>query len=171
MISSADFTCPSSSGSALQHRHGYPRRGRHRVRGLTQRLGTSVALAFILGTLSVLAFAPFEAFPLLWLTSAGFYVLLCRTRDLPRVGRRSALLGGSFGLGLFLGGVYWLFISMHTYGGMPALVAALLTLLFCAYLALYPTLAAWAFVRLAPESRLFRRYGRCLRVGLPDAKS
>ena len=126
------------------------------LNSLTQRLGTSVALAFILGALSVLAFAPFEAFPLLWLTSAGFYALLCRTRDLPRAGRRSALLGGSFGLGLFLSGVYWLFISMHTYGGMPALLAALLTLIFCAYLALYPALAAWAFVRLAPESRWLR---------------
>ena len=115
-------------------------------------------MAFVLGALSVLAFAPIEAFPLLWLSSAGLYVLLCRTRDLPRVGRRSALLGGSFGLGLFLAGVYWLFISMHTYGGMPALVAALLTLLFCAYLALYPALAAWAFVRFAPESRLLRGF-------------
>ena len=121
-----------------------------------QRLRTTVALAFVLGALSVLSFAPFEAFPLLWLTSAGLYVLLCRVAELPLAGRRSALLGGAFGLGLFLAGVYWLFISMHTYGGMPALVAALLTLLFCAYLALYPALAAWTFVRFAPESRWSR---------------
>jgi len=47
-----------------------------------------------------------------------------------------------FGLGHFGVGVYWLYISMHQYGGMPGWLAALAVLLLAAALALFPGLAA-----------------------------
>lgn len=47
-----------------------------------------------------------------------------------------------FGLGNFGVGVYWLFISMHQYGGMPAWLAALAVLLLAAALALFLGLSA-----------------------------
>jgi apolipoprotein N-acyltransferase len=49
-------------------------------------------------------------------------------------------------------------VSLHDFGSMPAVLAAIATLAFCAYLALFPTLAGWAAVRFAaatPASRLF----------------
>lgn len=47
-----------------------------------------------------------------------------------------------FGLGHFGVGVYWLYISMHQYGGMPGWLAALAVLLLAAALALFLGLAA-----------------------------
>lgn len=54
---------------------------------------------------------------------------------------KPAILGFAFGLGWFLAGVSWLFISMHRYGGLPAPLAATALLLFCGYLALFPAAA------------------------------
>ncbi len=104
--------------------------------------------ALVLGALTVLGFAPFHLFPLPFL-SLGLLFLLWRRAESPR---RAAWLGFLWGLGFFLVGVSWVYISMHDFGGMPAVVAALATLLFCAYLALYPALAGWLFARLKSGS-------------------
>lgn len=48
-----------------------------------------------------------------------------------------------FGLGHFSVGLYWLTISMHTYGFMPMPLAITALLAFSAYLALFYGLAAW----------------------------
>ena len=62
--------------------------------------------------------------------------------------RSAARLGWWFGLGFFLTGVSWVYVSLHVFGAMPAPLAALATLLFCAYLALFPGLVGYAFRRL-----------------------
>lgn len=100
-------------------------------------------LALLAGGLSVFAFAPVGWFALIFVTLPALFALL---RD--ATPRRAALLAFAFGLGLFGGGVSWVFVSLHTFGGMPAIAAAGATLAFCAYLALYPALAGWLFARL-----------------------
>ena len=75
----------------------------------------------------------------------GLFALLLdqvRSGSNNRHGVRAAALGFAFGMGWFVAGICWLFISMHRYGGMPAPLAALALLLFCAYLALFPAAAA-----------------------------
>lgn len=62
--------------------------------------------------------------------------------------RRAALAGYAFGLGWFGFGVHWVFTSLHVYGGMHWLLAALAVVVFCAFLALYPALAAGLSVKL-----------------------
>jgi len=56
----------------------------------------------------------------------------------------SAWLAGTF---------WWLFVAMHTYGGLPAGVAALAVLALAGVLALYYAAVAALFVVLAPVSR------------------
>lgn len=104
--------------------------------------------ALLLGAASVGAFAPVGAFPVIWLTLAGLFALL-NAQDRPREG---AWIGGCFGFGYFAAGVSWVYVSLSTFGGMPAAVAALATVLFCTAMALYPALAGALFVRLAPAS-------------------
>ena len=105
-----------------------------------------LSVALLLGLASVPAFAPFNTFPLIFLTLGGLYLLLDGTTTNWRHG---ALLGGVFGFGLFLGGVSWVYVSLSVFGGMPMPLAALATVLFCVFLALYPALAGALFVRLA----------------------
>lgn len=55
---------------------------------------------------------------------------------------QAALGGFLFGLSHFAVGLYWLYISMHEYGGMAAPLATAAVLLLAAVLALYITLAS-----------------------------
>lgn len=107
--------------------------------------------ALALGLLSVLAFAPVGAFPLLFLTLGGLVVLLEDARQ-TRSAQRGAWIGGAFGFALFVGGVSWIYVSLSTFGSMPPLLAGLSTVLFCAFLALYPALTGALYARFAPES-------------------
>ena len=94
-------------------------------------------LAFLAGAAMVPAFAPLEWFALalaalallihLWLTASG--------------ARAAAWLGFAFGMGTFLAGVSWVYVSLHRYGAMPAPLAAFATFAFCAILAAYAALA------------------------------
>ena len=106
--------------------------------------GLCVVLCAALGAASVLAFAPVGAFPLLPL-ALGLLFLLLRSAATPRQG---ALYGWAFGSGLFLAGVSWVYVSLNVFGGMPAWLAGLATLLFCLVLALYPALVGALAVRL-----------------------
>jgi len=105
----------------------------------------SLAVAAVLGATTVLGFAPFGLFPLPLLTLAGLFALWRRSAS----PFEAALLGLAWGLGFFLTGVSWVYVSLHDVGGMAAPLAAAATLLFCAYLALFPALAGWAFRRIA----------------------
>jgi apolipoprotein N-acyltransferase len=58
--------------------------------------------------------------------------------------RVCVLAGLLFGFGWFVAGVGWLFVSMHTYGLMPAPLALLALVLLAVYLGLFPAAAAWA---------------------------
>ncbi|MBS3935036.1 MAG: apolipoprotein N-acyltransferase [Sulfuritalea sp.] len=101
-------------------------------------------LAAGLGGVSVFGFAPFELFPLPILTLA----LLFRLWQQAEPGR-AAWLGFCWGAGFFLAGVSWVYISLHDMGGMAAPLAAVATLLFCAYLALFPALVGYLYRRAA----------------------
>ena len=101
--------------------------------------------AFLLGAATVLGFAPAALAPVPVLSAAGL-LWLWQGAASPR---RAAALGFAFGLGLFLTGVSWVYVSLHDFGAMPAPLAALATLLFCAFLALYPALAGYLQARFA----------------------
>ena len=107
--------------------------------------------ALLLGAASVTAFAPLGWFPVIWLTLGGLFALLNKTADEQRRPREGAFIGGAFGFGLFIAGVSWVYISLSVFGGMPAPVAGLATLLFCAFLALYPAVVGACFVRFTPS--------------------
>lgn len=103
---------------------------------------SSLIIAFILGALTVLGFAPFSLFPISVLALA---VLLRLWHGAPTRGRAAAI-GFGYGLGLFLAGVSWVYVSLHDFGAMPAPLAALATLLFCAFLAVFPALVGYLAV-------------------------
>ena len=107
--------------------------------------GLVLAAAFAAGAVAVAGFAPFYLWPLPLAALAALFAMWMReTRPW-----RAFAAGYAFGLGFFLVGVSWVYVSLHDYGGMPMILAALAVLLFCAYLALFPALAGWLSVRFA----------------------
>jgi apolipoprotein N-acyltransferase len=111
-----------------------------------QRLSARAALAgaFVAGAVAVAGFAPAGVFPLPILALA-LLLLLWRRAANPGAG---FLLGFAFGAGLFGAGASWVYVSLHDFGMMPAPLAALATLIFCAILSLYPAAAGWCLARL-----------------------
>jgi apolipoprotein N-acyltransferase len=60
-----------------------------------------------------------------------------QARLLPATPLQGFLLGYLCGIFWFAGTCYWIFDTMHRYGGLPVPVAALALLLFCLYVGLY----------------------------------
>ena len=76
----------------------------------------SLLIALVAGAAAVLAFAPFGWWPVGILSLAVAFGLVLRAKSV----RDSALIGWAYGFGWCVCGVWWLFVSMHRYGGMPA---------------------------------------------------
>ncbi|OGW28100.1 MAG: apolipoprotein N-acyltransferase [Nitrospirae bacterium GWC2_57_13] len=90
--------------------------------------------------------AAFPSFDISWI---AWIALLPLLRVLRGLTMRQALLHGFIaGLTFFAATVHWVTNSVHFYGGVPLLPASLITLLLCAYLALYPALFGVAVIQL-----------------------
>lgn len=107
-----------------------------------------IIVTFILGTLTVLGFAPFYFFPIPVITLA----LLLRFWYKCATPRQAAALGFSFGLGLFSAGVSWVYVSLHDFGGMPIPIAVFALFLLCAYLASFLSITGWILAKLRAAS-------------------
>lgn len=101
--------------------------------------------ALVAGLLVPLSFAPLEwawlAVPLM----AVYVGLVYRANA-----RHAFMRGWAFGTGMFLTGIYWVYFSLHDYGYIPVVFAALLTLILALFLGLFPALVAWLAARFGP---------------------
>src|SRR5512143_428295 len=93
-------------------------------------------ISLVSGALAVAGFAPFGFWPVPLLSLALLFGLLRRTSSM----RAGFVIGLTWGLGFFIAGVSWVFVSLSVYGGMAAWLAALATFLFCAFMALFPAM-------------------------------
>jgi apolipoprotein N-acyltransferase len=95
------------------------------------------------GALTVAGFAPMSVAPLPVLTLC---LLLFLWREAtPQAAFRT---GFAFGAGLFGVGASWVYVSLHDFGSMPAPLAAIGTVAYCAILSLYPAGAGWCLAKL-----------------------
>ncbi|MFO7808757.1 apolipoprotein N-acyltransferase [Guyparkeria sp.] len=113
--------------------------------GLNGWGGSLVAL--LAGATSVLAFAPFAFWPAAIIAPAVLFALIRHCGP-----GRALRLGWWFGLGQFGLGVSWVYESFTLFGGIVAPLAVMVTALFVMALAVYPALALWLAVRIAPRA-------------------
>ena len=107
------------------------------------RRGAEAAAIAALAALQAPALVVPWAWPLPWLAIA---VLVCRLGTASGA-RHAALLGWCYGTAGLAAAVWWLFISMHRYGHLPAWMAAAAVLALCGLLALYLALACALYAR------------------------
>lgn len=107
-------------------------------------LKSKIFLSLLLGSLTVLGFAPFYFFAIPVMTLL-LLLYFWHSNEKPW---HSAILGFAFGMGLFGAGVTWLYVSLHDFGGMPVPIAIVALLLLCAYLSLFPALTGWFATKL-----------------------
>ncbi len=102
----------------------------------------SAPAVLLAGMAHALSFAPFEAW---WLQLLALGVLAHATAQAPV--RRAALMGWLFAVGWLVAGFWWLYISMHHYGGLHPALAGVAVLVLAALLGLYyagaMALGAW----------------------------
>ena len=96
----------------------------------------AVAVALIAGVLHTSAFAPTGAWYLQIIALALLFAIV--EQAMPRF---AALVGALFGFSWLASGLWWLHISMHQFGGIPWIAAALAVALLAAFLSGYYALA------------------------------
>ena len=97
---------------------------------IRQRPGVACLAAVLAGAALVAAFEPVGAFPLALACPALLaYLWICAARA-----RDAAWIGFAFGMGLFLTGVSWVYVSLSVFGGMAPPFAIFATLAYCAFL-------------------------------------
>ncbi len=101
-----------------------------------------LVLAPIAGALLTLSLAPFNFWPSAIIGCAIYAYLLALAPP-----GQAAWRGWLFGLGLFGSGASWVYVSIRVYGNASLPLAALLTIAFCAGLALLHSLQAWLYAR------------------------
>lgn len=100
----------------------------------------------VAGVLLTLAFAPFNL-PLLAVLSLS--IIFGTLVDCsPLIAAKRGFL---FGLGMFASGIYWVYISVHDYGGASVLGAGVLTVLVVVFWALFPAVTAYIACKLASK--------------------
>jgi len=106
-------------------------------------------VAGISGLLLVLSFPPIDLYPLAWFALVPFLL------SIHRLSSKEAFKAGFFlGLVYFFGTTYWIYHSMHEYGGMGLVLSVVIVLALAAYLALYPAGFACLFSAKIKRSRM-----------------
>lgn len=128
------------------------------------RSGTSflqITLVLLAGCAHALGIAwPFsfgltQGQPVWWLQLLSL-VVLALYLDNCRIWRRGAFLGWLFATALQCATWWWLFISLHTYGGLASPLAVIAIVGLAAFLALYYAFVCGLFVAIAPVNRAQR---------------
>ncbi len=107
-------------------------------------------LALLAGGMWPFAFAPFGFWPLALASLAAIFLLL---GEQPR---RSMVRGFLFALGMFGAGAWWVFVSIHQFGGLHWSVAGALTVTMILVLSLYGALFGWLVCRFFPGTGAWR---------------
>ena len=97
---------------------------------------------------------PWDAQPLGWLQLLAMGILVLQL-DRCSNARQAAWTGWFFTTAWLYGTFWWLYISMHTYGGLNAVLTVLSIVTLAGLLALYYAAACAVFVRLAPVNKVF----------------
>jgi len=112
---------------------------------------SSIVFAFVLGLLCSITGSA---------SSAGWWQMLIFAIFWRQIHRHhfhgssfQAKLGWSFGFAYFLHGLWWIYVSLHDVGGMPAWMATGGVVLLAGFLALFPTFATLLAGRFYAESR------------------
>ncbi len=94
------------------------------------------------GLIYPLAFAPLAWFPLAYLSVATVYLVW------PKLSVKQAFFAGwLYGMGLFGLGVSWIYVAIHEFGNTSAAIAAVLVLIFIAFVSLVIAIQAAVFAK------------------------
>jgi apolipoprotein N-acyltransferase len=98
----------------------------------------ALVAAALAGATSLASFEPLGWWPLQFLSLAYLFYQVGMGSSV----RRATLLGWAFGFGWSVAGMYWLYIALNRFGGLPAILAAIAIALLGLYMGLFGAFAA-----------------------------
>jgi apolipoprotein N-acyltransferase len=98
----------------------------------------AMVAAALAGGLSLLSFDPVGWWPVQFLALAYLFYQVGVGSSV----RRATLLGWAFGFGWSVAGMYWLYIALNRFGGLPAILSAIAIALLGLYMGLFGAFAA-----------------------------
>jgi apolipoprotein N-acyltransferase len=96
--------------------------------------------------------APWDGQPVWWLQIIALAVLVGLVQRAPSI-KTAALLGWLFATSWLTGSVWWLYTSMHDFGGLAAPLAVLAVLALCGFMALFYAAACAFYKRYSPPAQ------------------
>ena len=120
---------------------------------ITSSISGQLLIAALLGAIQVFAFAPFQQWWVLYPSFVGLFLLL---KQVQLHHQKLFLVSFIFNLSMFVATLHWIYVSMDLFGGMPIIISALLIVLLCAYLALFPAAAFWLSYKTPTKSSTIR---------------
>ncbi|RKZ96734.1 MAG: apolipoprotein N-acyltransferase [Gammaproteobacteria bacterium] len=103
-------------------------------------------IALLAGALLPLSFSPFHFYPVAVLSLTLLFLSWQAVSA-----KQAAIRGFLYGLGMYGVGVSWIYVAIHDFGNASILLAALLTGLFVAFLALYLAVLGWGLKKLSDK--------------------
>lgn len=104
-------------------------------------------LALIFGVLLTFSFAPFHLWPIAIVSPAALLFVWIYSTPI-----RSFWRGWLFGIGFFSTSVYWIFISLHSFGSANIFFASLATACLILFLGLFFAVPGYCFTRFFPKN-------------------
>ena len=101
-------------------------------------------VCLVIGAITTLSFAPFGYWFLAPLAAAAMMLVFFVAEP-----KLSARLGFAYGVGVFLSGTYWIYVSVHVFGQAPLAVALLLMFGLVLIMATYLGFIGWALSTLS----------------------
>lgn len=124
---------------------------RHKTKKTTQLLPSwlSFVLALLAGASFIFALAPYRLWGVAILSPMILYALLLlnQSNHLKEDAKRAFGIGWVYGFGTWVVGAFWLYTSIHVYGGVSAWLALIMIGLMAFVMGLFHALMAWVFVR------------------------
>jgi len=107
------------------------------------------APALASGVLLTLAFPPYDFYLLAWV---GFIPLMLSLWN--RTQKEAFRTGLVFGVIYFFGTLYWIYHSIHVFGGIPFSASLAIVFLLCLILGIYPALFSCLFLAVIKKTKL-----------------
>ncbi|RTZ16164.1 apolipoprotein N-acyltransferase [Vibrio aquaticus] len=120
------------------------------INSLFHRLKRPLAAVFV-GASTTFAFAPYELWPLAFISPALLLLLIHR-----QSAKQALWTGYAWGFGQFATGISWVHVSIDNFGGMPKIASLFLMTLLVGYLAVYSALFSWSLNRFFPNANRTR---------------
>lgn len=99
-------------------------------------------IAFVAGVLTPLFLAPFNIWPIAFISIGCFYL------GLKELSVKQAIIRSwCYGFGAYIAGVSWIYVSINTFGNAPVWLAAALTIAFCMSVAFFFVIPAVIWVK------------------------